>query len=81
MKAITGDNRYVEILADYEREELVSMCEVLDKIELKGIEKGENNINNLYAHLKDIGRVDDVLKAFSDEEFRDQLKREFAGKY
>lgn len=81
MKAITGDNRYVEILADYEREEPVSMCEVLDKIELKGIEKGENNINNLYAHLKDIGRMDDVLKAFSDEEFRDQLKREFAGKY
>lgn len=77
MKAITGDNRYVEVLADYDREELISMCEVLDKFEAQG----ESNINKLYAHLKDIGRSDDVLKAVSDEKIREQLKKEFAGQY
>lgn len=77
MKAITGDNRYVEVLSDYDREELISMCEVLDKFEAQG----EININKLYAHLNEIGRSEDAIKAFNDEQFREELKQEFAGKY
>ena len=40
LKALTGDNRYVEILTETSGEETISMCDVLDKMEAKGIAKG-----------------------------------------
>ena len=40
MKIITGDNRYEEVLQSFSGEERISMCEVLDKIEKKGIQQG-----------------------------------------
>lgn len=41
LKALTGDNRYVEILTETSGEETISMCDVLDKMEAKGIAKGK----------------------------------------
>lgn len=41
LKALTGDNRYVEILTETAGEERISMCDVLDKMEAKGIAKGK----------------------------------------
>lgn len=48
-KALTGDNRYVEILTETAGEETINMCDVLDKMEAKGIAKGkaEERINSV----------------------------------
>ena len=40
MSAMTGDNRFEETINDLKGKEKVNMCEVLDRIEARGIEKG-----------------------------------------
>ena len=40
MSAMTGDNRFEQTISDLKGKEQVTMCEVLDRIEAKGIEKG-----------------------------------------
>ena len=42
MKVLTGDSRYEEIANDLlEKGGMITMCEVLEKVEQKGIEQGE----------------------------------------
>ena len=40
MSAMTGDNRFEETINDLKGKENVNMCEVLDRVEARGIEKG-----------------------------------------
>ena len=40
MSAMTGDNRFEETINDFKGKEKVNMCEVLDRVEARGIEKG-----------------------------------------
>ena len=40
MSAMTGDNRFEETINDLKGKENINMCEVLDRIEARGIEKG-----------------------------------------
>ena len=40
MSEMTGDNRFEETINDLKGKEKVNMCEVLDRIEARGIEKG-----------------------------------------
>ena len=40
MSAMTGDNRFEETINDLKGKEKVNMCEVLDRVEARGIEKG-----------------------------------------
>ena len=40
MKALTGDERYTQAYEELKGKERVSMCEVLDKVESRGIEIG-----------------------------------------
>ena len=40
MSVMTGDNRFEQTISDLKGKEQVTMCEVLDRIEAKGIEKG-----------------------------------------
>ena len=57
------------------------MCEVLDRVERLGIDKGmkegANEISTLYSFLYDQGRDDDVKKACKDAGYRDILLKEF----
>lgn len=80
-KAITGDNRYEEILAETAGEESISMCDVLDKMEARGIEKGkaeaEEKISKLNAFLSAAGRMDELVKSFSDKVLRHKLMQEY----
>ena len=57
------------------------MCDVLDKVENRGIAKGESRGENkmalLVKNLLDQNRIDDVKRASEDEVYRDQLIKEF----
>ena len=65
------------------------MCDVLDKVESRGIAKGiekgivkgesrgENKMALLVKKLLDQNRIDDVKRASEDEVYRDQLIKEF----
>ena len=57
------------------------MCDVLDKVENRGIAKGESRGENkmalLVKNLLDQNRIDDVKRASEDEVYSDQLIKEF----
>ena len=65
------------------------MCKALeelmkDKLEAKknegqeiGIKQGKERVNELTLKLSALGRIEDILKAASDEEYQEQLFREF----
>ena len=66
-----------------------NMCDVLDKVENRGIEKGiakgivkgesrgENKMALLVKKLLDQNRIDDVKRASEDEKSRAELMKEF----
>ena len=61
-----------------------NMCDVLDKVENRGIEKGivkgesrgENKMALLVKKLLDQNRIDDVKRASEDEKSRAELMKE-----
>ena len=97
LKALTGDKRYLTILKALTEKEKkegeVSMCELLDKYENRGIEKGrrqgirqgiqqgiqqgESRFAMLSENLLNLGRIDDLRKASSSKRYRNQLYKEF----
>lgn len=52
------------------------MCEVLDRIEKKGIAQGEDRILTLMKYLLTNDRMDDAKRATEDEEYRGKLLSE-----
>ena len=81
---MTKDYRFEEVYhPDMERRG-TNMCEVLDRIENRGIEKGtiigtkqgENTAFTLVKFLKENNRLDDLWKASEDEEYRNKLIQE-----
>lgn len=84
MSVMTKDYRFEEVYhPDMERRG-TNMCEVLDRIENRGIEKGtiigtkqgENTAFTLVKFLKENNRLDDLWKASEDEEYRNKLIQE-----
>ena len=88
MSVMTKDYRFEEVYhPDMERKD-TNMCEVLDRIENRGIEKGtvigfrngtkqgENTAFSLVKFLKENNRLDDLWKASEDEEYRNKLIQE-----
>ena len=59
MSAMTGDNRFEETINDLKGKEKINMCEVLDRVEARGIEKGieqgikRGTINTLVSLVND----------------------------
>ena len=59
MSAMTGDSRFEETINDLKGKEKVNMCEVLDRVEARGIEKGieqgikRGTINTLVSLVND----------------------------
>ncbi len=55
------------------------MCEVLDRVENKGIQKGEDTILSLMNHLLSNNRTEDAKKATEDKACRNKLLTEIFG--
>lgn len=90
LNAVSGDKRYLEILADPEFQETmrkgdITMCQVLDSVEKRGFEKGvavgeekgENKLGLLMKALFAEHRFKDADEAATDEAKRSQLYKEF----
>lgn len=54
------------------------MCEVLDRIENRGRQEGENILALLMQKLFETGRIEDVKKAAENKEYRHLLMKEFS---
>ena len=96
LSIMTNDNRFKEAYntnTDGQKGGPRNMCDVLDKVESRGIAKGiakgvakgkaegeiegKNQMALLVKKLLDQGRIDDVKRASEDEVYRDQLIKEF----
>ena len=96
LSIMTNDNRFEEAYntnTDGQKGGPRNMCDVLDKVESRGIEKGiakgvakgkaegeiegKNQMALLVKKLLDQGRIDDVKRVSEDEVYRDQLIKEF----
>ena len=93
LNALTGDNRYEEIILDMQDEQNkmggVSMCELLDKYETRGREAGMakgmadgmslgvERVNELIKRLIGDGRSVEIDRAVSDKEYQNRLFEEY----
>ena len=84
MSAMTGDNRFEESINDLKGKEKINMCEVLDRVEARGIEKGieqgvkRGTINTLISLVNDgiLSSYEAALRAnMSVEDFEKYLKK------
>jgi len=84
MSAMTGDNRFEETINDFKGKEKINMCEVLDRVEARGIEKGieqgvkRGTINTLISLVNDgiLSSYEASLRAnMSVEDFEKYLKK------
>lgn len=55
------------------------MCEVLDRVESRGIQKGEDTILSLMRYLLSNNRTEDAKKATEDKAYRNKLLTEVFG--
>ena len=87
LSIMTNDNRFEEAYntnTDGQKGGPRNMCDVLDKVESRGIEKGivkgesrgENKMALLVKKLLDQNRIDDVKRASEDEKSRAELVKE-----
>ena len=84
LKALTNDKRYyriLETLTEEEKKGEVTMCELLDKYENRGIQKGIQQGESRFAALSEkllgLNRIDDLKKAIGNKRYRNQLYKEF----
>ena len=85
LKALTGDNRYEEIIPAMQEEQEekggVSMCELLDKYVNKGMEAGRKEgmerVNELIRHLIGDGRSEEIAHVVSDRDYQNRLLLEY----
>ena len=81
MSAMTGDKRFEEIIDEANTKEVVNMCEVLDIVEArgieKGIEKGADIISRLNTILAKEGDLDKIIKANTDKRYRNELLKKY----
>ncbi len=56
------------------------MCEVLDRVENRGIQKGEDMILTLMRYLLSNNRLEDARRATEDEAYRCKLLAEISDK-
>ncbi len=83
MAVMTQDNRFENVYSpDMERRSM-TMCEVLDRVENRGIQKGiiqgEDTILTLMDYLLSNDRTEDAKKATKDKEYRNKLLIEIFG--
>lgn len=83
MAAITQDNRFENVYSPDMERRTMTMCEVLDRVENKGIQKGiiqgEDTILSLMNYLLSNDRTEDAKKATEDKAYRNKLLTEIFG--
>ena len=81
MSAMTGDKRFEEIIDEANTKEVVNMCEVLDIVEARGIEKGREEGADIISRLNTIlakeGDLDKIIKANTDKKYRNELLKKY----
>ncbi len=81
MAAMTGDGRFEETINDLNGKERVTMCEVLDRVEAKGIEKGIEKGADIISKLNEIlvreGDLEKILKANTNKAYRNELLKKY----
>ena len=93
MSAMTGDKRFEDIIDEANTKEVVNMCEVLDIVEARGIEKGIERgreegiekgreegadlISRLNTILAKEGNLDKIIKANTDKRYRNELLKKY----
>ena len=89
MSAMTGDKRFEDIIDEANTKEVVNMCEVLDIVEARGIEKGREEgiekgreegadlISRLNTILAKEGDLDKIIKANTDKTYRNELLKKY----
>ena len=77
MSAMTGDKRFEDIIDEANNKEVVNMCEVLDIVEARGIEKGADIISRLNTILAKEGDLDKIIKANTDKRYRNELLKKY----
>ena len=78
LSVVTGDHRFEDAWKDGKRGGPCNMCDVLDRIEKRGIQQGENLLAQLIQKLFALGRVEDVKRVAEDKEYRQMLLKEFS---
>lgn len=87
MAVMTQDNRFEKVYSPDMERRTITMCEVLDRVENRGIQKGiqegiiqgENNILSLMSYLFSNDRTEDAKKATEDKAYRNKLFTEVVG--
>ena len=84
LSIMTNDNRFEEAYntnTDGQKGGPHNMCDVLDKVENRGIAKGkaegEDTLALLMKKLFDQNRIEDAKRASEDKEYRARLMKEF----
>ena len=82
LSVMTGDHRFEDAWKDGKKGGPCNMCDVLDRIENRGIQQGiqqgENLLAQLIQKLFALGRVEDVKRMAEDKEYRQMLLKEFS---
>ena len=76
MAVMTKDNRFEDVYSPDMEGGDINMCEVLDKIENRGIAQGEDNAFLLVKILLANNRLEDLKRVSEDESYRNKLMAE-----
>ena len=89
MSAMTGDKRFEDVIDEANTKEVMNMCEVLDIVEARGIEKGREEgieegiekgadlISRLNTILAKEGDLEKIIKANTDKKYRNELLKKY----
>ena len=85
MSVMTGDKRFEDSINEANKKEAMYMCEVLDIIENRGIEKGleqgrqegADMVSKLNELLLNEGNIDKLRRANTDKNYRHKLLKEY----
>ena len=77
LTAVTGDHRYEEVRKSVRKGERITMCEVLDYREKRGIERNRRVLNRLNDLLLEDGRIEDLKRSTKDIDFQQKLLDEY----
>ena len=77
MSAMTEDKRFEEAYSEEMEGSETNMCEVLDRIQNRGIEQGEEKMSTLIQMLIAQNRLDDLKRMAEDKVYLKKIKEEF----
>ena len=77
MSVMTGDKRFEEIIDEVNEKEANNMCEVLDIVEARGIEKGAKVISRPNTILAKEGNLENIIRANTDKVYQNELLKKY----